>query len=172
MTYDSNIVWGNPNILLTKSEEDDLYVMPWKLLHEGYQVTRQDTVVRVSPDAGVVISHSRWSAGGRIIAAKIFVNKEEDFWYWLAIATNNTALPCWIYDPKVNGFMRCHFTEQPQASPAGTSVKGMYINLQLYAKAQPVPVLNFVVENTPEKYVTESNNSFVTEYGATGEVMY
>lgn len=172
MAYDSNIIWGDPRILFKKSEEDGLYVMPWKLLHEGYQVTRQDTVVRVSPDAGVVISHSRWSAGGRIIAAKIFTNNEEDFWYWLAVATNNTALPCWIYDPKVEGFMRCNITEQPQASPAGTSVKGMYINLQLYAKAQAIPILNLVTENTPYRYVVEGDNSYVSEAGITTEVMY
>lgn len=173
MANDKNIVWGDPNVLFKVSAEDGLYVMPWKLLHDGYQVTRQDTVVRVSPDAGEVISHSKWSAGGRIIAAKIYVNNEELFWYWLAVATHNTALPCWIYDPKVGGFMKCHITEPPTASPAGSSIKGMYVNLQLYAKAQSLGVVNLVVEDTPEKAVVEGNEHDGYNYVAElGEVMY
>lgn len=170
---DKNIVWGDPNLLFKVSAEDGLYVMPWRLLHDGYQVTRQDTVVRVSPDSGVVISHSKWSAGGRIIAAKIYVDNEESFWYWLAVATQNTALPCWVYDPKVNGFMKCHITDQPTVTPAGTSVRGMYVNLQLYAKAQSLNVINLITENTPDRAVVEGNEqegySFVSEQG---EVMY
>ena len=169
---DKNIVWGDKSILFQKSTDDGLYVMPWKLLHDGYQVTRQDTVVRVSPDAGAVISHSRWSAGGRIIAAKIFVDQEEIFWYWFAIATQNTALPVWVYDPKVKGFMRCDITEQPTASPAGTMVQGMYVNLQLYAKSQPMTVLNYVVENKPERAVVEGVNGTYKYVAEKGEVMY
>lgn len=172
VTYDKNIIWGDPNILFKVSATDGLYVMPWRLLHDGYQVTRQDTVVRITPDAGEVISHSKWSAGGRIISAKIFVNSEEQFWYWLSVATNNTAIPCWVYDPKVNGYMKCHITEQPSASPAGTSVRGMYINLQLYAKAQSVNVLNFITENTPDRAVVEGIEGDYKYVSEQGEVMY
>ena len=164
MAYDKNIVWGDKSILFQKSTEDGLYVMPWRLLHDGYQVTRQDTVVRVSPDAGSVISHSKWTVGGRIIAAKIFVDKEEIFWYWLNVATKDTALPCWIYDAKVEGFMRCNITEQPTLAPAGTSVKGCYVNLQLYTKSQPVTLINYVTEDTPERAVVEgANEKYVVE---------
>ena len=172
MAKDKNIVWGDKSQLFKKSTQDGLYVMPWKLLHDGYQVTRQDTVVRVSPDAGVVISHSRWSAGGRIIAAKIFVDQEEFFWYWLAIATQNTALPCWVYDARVEGFMKCHITEQPSLTPAGTSVKGCYVNLQLYAKSQPITVLNYVTENIPDRFVVEGNQNNYKYVAEKGEVMY
>lgn len=173
MAYDKNILWGDPNILFKVSTTDGLYVMPWRLLHDGYQVTRQDTVVRVSPDAGEVISHSKWSAGGRIIAAKIYVDNEESFWYWLSMATNNTALPFWAYDPKVNGYMRVTFTDQPTVAPANSSVKGMYVNLQLYAKSQSVSVLNFITENTPDRAVVEGNEHDGYKYvSEQGEVMY
>lgn len=169
ITRDTNIVWGDPNVLFIQSEKDGLYIMPWKLLHEGYSVTRQETVVSVNPDAGIPISHSRFSAGGRIIAAKVFVTREEDFWYWFGLATNNRAIPCWVLDPKTNGFMRCYILEQPEISPAGSSIKGMFANLKLYARTMSIPVRNFITENTPERIVIEGDGALVYQ---SNEVMY
>lgn len=170
MSQTDNTVFDTQEALLVQSTTDGLYIMPWKLLHDGYEVTRQDTVVRVDPDSGVPITHSRFSAGGRIISARIFVDNEETFWLWLAKATRNTALKFWAYDPKLSGFMRCIFTEQPTLSPAGTSVTGMYAQLKLYAQSNSVPIRKFITENMPERLVIEgAENALVYE---SDEVMY
>lgn len=159
MAKDSNIVWGNSDELFVVSEADGIYIMPWKLLHEGYDVTRQEGVVSVSPDAGIPITHSRFSQTGRIISAKIFTDTEPVWWLWYDKATHNRALPCWIYDPKINGFMKCYITEQPNWAPAGSSVKGGYVSLKLYAVSQAIPVRAFITENTPERIVVEGTNA-------------
>ena len=77
MGKDNNVIFDTQKELFVKSTTDGLYIMPWRLLHDGYQVTRQETVVSVDPDAGIPITHSRFSAGGRIISAKIYVDTEE-----------------------------------------------------------------------------------------------
>lgn len=148
---------------ITRSSEDNLAVMPWKLLHDGYQVTRQETVVSVDPDSGIPVTHSRFTVGGRIISAKIFVDTEQQWWFWYNSATKSRALPCWVYDANIDAFMRCYILEQPELSRAGSSVKGCYVQLKLYAKSRSIPVLSFVTENTPENYVTEGNNNYITE---------
>lgn len=169
MGKDNNVIFDTREELFVKSTTDSLYIMPWRLLHEGYDVTRQETVVRVDPDAGIPITHSRFTAGGRIISAKIFVDTEETWWFWYKRATNNSALPCWIYDPKVDGFMRCIIMQQPQVSPAGNSVKGMYVQLKLYAQANSIPIKRFITENIPERIVTEGDGALVYD---NDEVMY
>lgn len=156
--------------LIVRSTTDELAVMPWRLLHEGYQVTRQETVVSVSPDAGIPISHSRFTEGGRIISGKIFVDTEPIFWVWYKQATNNRALPCWVYDIKLNGFMRCYILEEPTLSPAGTSVNGCYVQLKLYAKATNIALDSFVTESLDDKYVLEGTKNLV--YVADNEVSY
>lgn len=155
--------------IFVKSNTDGLYILPWQLLHDGYQVTRQETVVSVDPDAGVPITHSRFSAGGRIISAKIFVDTETQWWWWYSRATNNRALPCWIYDPKLQGFMRCYILEQPTVEPAGTSVLGVYVQLKIFAVTNAIPIQRFITENTPERIVTENNGALVYD---NDEVMY
>lgn len=170
MARDINIVWGDKTILFVKSNTDGLYIMPWRILHDGYEVTRQETVVSVDPDAGIPITHSRFTAGGRIISAKIFVDTEETWWFWYKRATNNRALPCWIYDIKLNGFMRCIIMQQPSLSPAGGSIRGMYVQLKLYAQANSIPIKRFITENTPERIIIEGNGALV--YDSDGEVMY
>lgn len=161
MTKDSNIIFDNPNNLYVRSKTDGLYVMPWKLLHDGYQVSKQETVVSVSPDAGIPITHSRFSIGGRIIAAKIYVNNEPDWWLWFSRATNNRALPFWVHDAKTKGFMRCYITEPPQLSMAGNSIDGVYISLTLYARPAVVTVDRYLTEGTAPNLVVEGNNNFV-----------
>ena len=165
---DTNIIWGDANELFVQAE-DGLYIMPWKLLHEGYQVTRQDGVVSVDPDAGIPISHSRFSATGRIISAKIYTNTEPDWWVWYRQATNNRALPCWVYDHKLNGFMKCYILEQPSWAPASSSINGGYCQLKLYAVAASIPLRKFITENTPERMVVEGTNILIYEEK---EVMY
>ena len=169
MARKTNTIFDTNENLFVKSTTDGLYIMPWKLLHDGYEVTRQDTVVRVDPDSGIPITHSRFTAGGRIVSAKIFVDDEETFWFWLARAVKNTALPCWIYDPKLQGFIRATFLQQPSLSPAGSSVKGMYVQIQFYAKSNSIPIKRFITENMPEKIVTEGDNVLVYD---NDEVMY
>lgn len=169
MARDTNIVWGDKTILFMKSNIDGLYIMPWRILHDGYEVIRQETVVSIDPDAGIPITHSRFTAGGRIISAKIFVDTEETWWFWYKRATNNRALPCWIYDIKLNGFMRCIIIQQPSLSPAGGSIRGMYVQLKLYAQANSIPIKTFITENTSERIVTEGNGALVYE---SDEVMY
>lgn len=160
---DKNTVFDITQNLFVKSNTDGLYVMPWKFLHDGYEVTRQSTVVRVDPDAGLPISHSRFTVGGRIISAKLYIDREETFWFWYGKATRSSALPFWAYDAKLNGYMRCLFTDEPSLSPAGNSVKGMYAQIKVYCYANPVQVIGFVMEDTPEKYVTEQNNYVIED---------
>ena len=169
MGKDNNVIFDTQEELFVKSTTDGLYIMPWLLLHDGYQVTRQETVVSVDPDAGIPITHSRFSAGGRIISAKIYVDTEETWWFWYARATNNRALPCWIYDVKLNGFMRCYILEQPTVEPAGNSVKAVYVQLKIYAFSNAIPIKRFITENTPERIVTEGNGALVYD---NDEVMY
>lgn len=161
MPKDTNIIFEDDSNLYVRSKTDGLYILPWKILHDGNQVTKQETVVSVSPDAGIPITHSRFSIGGRIIAAKIYVNTESDWWMWYRQATNDRALPCWVYDPRVNGFMRCYITEQPTLSPAGNSVNGAYVSLALFARAAAIPVMRFITESTDSNLVTEGDNNFV-----------
>lgn len=170
MLKGSTTVFKSSKGIFVKSNTDGLYILPWRLLHNGYQVTRQETVVSVDPDAGVPITHSRFSAGGRIISAKIYVDREETWWLWYTRATNNRALPCWIYDPKLQGFMRCYILEQPTVEPAGTSVIGVYVQIKIFAVTNAIPVQSFVTENTPERIVTESGRALVCDDN--GEVMY
>jgi len=155
--------------LFVQSETDGLYVMPWRLLHDGYEVTRQDGVVRVDPDAGVPITHSKFSTSGRIMSSRIFVTDEPIFWHWYAKACLNGAMPCWIYDARLQGYMRCTFLDQPTLSPAGTSERGCYVQMKLFAHTMPVPAISYITENKPERLVTE-NNKFVIQ--TLGEVMY
>lgn len=155
MAKDRNIIFDNPSNLFVKSSVDSLYILPWRILHDGYEVTKQETVVSVSPDAGIPISHSRFSIGGRIISAKIFVNNEPDWWMWYREATNDRALPFWAYDIKVNGFMRCYITEQPKLSPANNSVQGCYVQLALFVRAASIPVRRFITENNPPNLIIE-----------------
>lgn len=169
MSKKTNIIFDIEQNLFVKSTTDGLYVFPWKMLHDGYEVTRQDTVKRVDPDSGIPITHSRFTAGGRIISTRIFVDDEETFWFWMARATKNTALPCWVFDPKLNGFMRATFLEQPSLSPAGTSVKGMYVQIKFYAQSNSIPIKRFITENMPERIVTEGDNALVYD---NDEVMY
>lgn len=162
MAEDRNIIFTDDSNLYVKSSIDGLYIMPWKMLHDGYQVTRQETVVSVSPDAGIPITHSRFSIAGRIIAVKIFVNTEQDWWLWYRQATLDRALPCWVYDPKLRGFMRCYITEQPTLSPAEGSVLGCYVSLSLFARAAAIPVKRFIIESdVPNLVVEGEDNSFV-----------
>lgn len=161
MARDRNIIFENQSNLYVKSDTDGLYIMPWRLLHDGYQVSKQETVVSVSPDAGIPISHSRFSIGGRIIAAKIYVDREQDWWMWFKKATNDRALPCWIYDPKVNGFMRSYITEQPKLSPANDSIEGVYVDLALFVRAAAISVQRFITESDVPNLVTEGENSFI-----------
>lgn len=162
MAKDKNIIFDNDSNLLVRSSVDGLYILPWRLLHDGYQVTRQETVVSVSADAGIPITHSRFSIGGRIIAAKIYVNTESEWWLWYRQATNERALPIWVYDVRVNGFMRCYITEQPNLSTAGNSVNGCYVSLALFARAAAIPVSRFLTENVDPNLVTEDiDNAFV-----------
>ena len=169
MGKDNNTIFDTDNELFVKSTTDGLYIMPWRLLHEGYQVTRQETVVSVDPDAGIPITHARFSAGGRIISAKIFVDTEEVWWWWYAKAVKHRALPCWIYDVKLNGFMRCYILEQPTVEPAGDSVTGMYVQIKIFAFSNAIPIKRFITENTPERIVTEGNGALVYD---NDEVMY
>lgn len=169
MGKDNNVIFDTQEKLFVKSTTDGLYIMPWRLLNDGYEVTRQETVVSVDPDAGIPITHSRFTAGGRIISAKIFVDTEEAWWFWYKRATNNRALPCWIYDVKLDGFMRCIILQQPSLSPAGGSVRGMYVQLKLYAQANSIPIKRFITENIPERIVTEGNGALVYD---NDEVMY
>ena len=169
MGKDNNVIFDTQEKLFVKSTTDGLYIMPWRLLNDGYEVTRQETVVGVDPDAGIPITHSRFTAGGRIISAKIFVDTEATWWVWYKRATNNRALPCWIYDVKLDGFMRCIILQQPSLSPAGGSVRGMYVQLKLYAQTNSIPIKRFITENIPERIVTEGNGALVYE---NGEVMY
>ena len=169
MGENNNVIFDTQEELFVKSTTDGLYIMPWRLLHDGYEVTRQETVVRVDPENGIPITHSRFTAGGRIISAKIFVDTEETWWFWFKRATNNSALPCWIYDPKVDGFMRCTILQQPTISPAGNAVKEMYVQLKLYAQANSIPIKRFITENIPERIVTEGNGALVYD---NDEVMY
>lgn len=169
LNKDKNTVFDITQNLFVKSNTDGLYVMPWKLLHDGYEVTRQSTVVRVDPDNGLPISHSRFTVGGRIISAKIYIDREEIFWLWYKKATNNSALPFWVYDAKLNGYMRCMLTDDPTLSVAGNSVKGMYGQLKLYSYSTPIPIISFITENTPEKYVT-AENKYIVE--TPGEIEY
>lgn len=167
--FDTNTIFDINKNLFIRSTTDNLYIMPWKLLHEGYQVVRQDTVVRVDPDAGLPITHSKFTVGGRIISCQIFVDREEIFWYWFLKACKNSALPCWVADFKLNGFMRCTFLEQPTLSPAGSSILGMYGQLKLYAWVNTVPVQSFITENLPENFVT-SKGAYLIQTSA--EVSY
>ena len=169
MAKDSNIIFEDDTNLYVRSKADGLYVMPWKILHEGYQVSKQETVVSVSPDAGIPISHSRFSIGGRIISAKIYVNTEMDWWMWYRQATKDRALPVWVYDARVKGFMRCYITEQPKLSTAGNSADGCYITLALFVRAAAITVKRFVTESdVPNMVIEGTDNSFVydeTEVG-------
>lgn len=169
MGKDNNVIFDTQEELFVKSTTDGLYIMPWRLLHDGYQVTRQETVVSVDPDAGIPITHSRFSAGGRIISAKIYVDTEETWWFWYARATNNRAKPCWIYDIKLNGFMRCYILEQPTLEPAGNSVNGVYVQIKIFAFSNAIPIKRFITENMPERIVTEGNGVLVYD---NDEVMY
>ena len=162
MARDRNIIFEDDSNLYVKSDTDGLYVMPWRLLNDGYQVSKQETVVSVSPDAGIPISHSRFSIGGRIISAKIYVKTEEDWWMWYRIATNDRALPFWVYDVKMDGFMRCYITEQPKLSPADSSPKGCFVQLALFARASAIPVRRFITESdVPNLVVEGAANNFV-----------
>lgn len=163
-------IFDTSNNLIVKSTTDDLCIMPWRLLHDGYQVTRQETVVSVDADAGIPITHSKFTEGGRIISAKIFVDSEPLFWVWYKQATNNRALPCWIYDARIDGFMRCYILEEPSLSPASTSVNGCFVNLKIYAKSTAIAFQKFVTEGMPDKYVVEGANNLV--YTNDGEVAY
>lgn len=161
----------NVNLLVTaRSTTDNLAILPWRLLHDGYEVSRQSTVVSVDADAGIPITHSKFTEGGRIISAKIYVDNEPSFWVWYKTATNNRALPCWVYDARVKGFVRCYITEEPSLSPASNSVNGCYVQLKLYAKAQSLEVQRFVTADKDNKYVIEHNDNFVVE--TEGEVLY
>lgn len=140
---------------IIKSTKDGLPIMPWKLLHDGYQAVQQDTVVNIDPDSGIPITHSKFTVGGRIISAKIFTETETEFWLWWKNAIQNRALPFWVYNVKMDGFMRCYATEQPTWSPAGTSVNGGYVQLKLYCRSVSVKITSFITENTPENFVTE-----------------
>jgi hypothetical protein len=135
--------------------------MPWKLLHDGYQTSRQSTVVRVTPDAGVPISHSRFSTAGRILAVKIYVNTEPEWWVWYNKATRNGAVPFWVYDAKVNGFMRCRFTDEPTCNPAGNMADGVNISLPLFAEALAMKMINFITESDVPNLVTEEADTFL-----------
>lgn len=162
MTRDSNIIFEDDSNLYVRSKTDNLFVMPWKLLHDGYQVSKQETVVSVSPDAGIPISHSRFSIGGRIMSAKIYVNTEMDWWMWYRQATHDRALPVWVYDARVGGFMRCYITEQPKLSPAGNSADGCYVTLALFARAAAISVKRFVTESdVPNMVIEGADGSFV-----------
>lgn len=169
MTRDTNIVWGDKTILFMKSNTDGLYIMPWRILHDGYEVTRQNTVTSVDPDAGIPITHSKFTNGGRIISTKIYVDTEPEFWNWYKMGTRERALPFWVYDVQVDGFMKCYMTEVPTLSRAGNSVWGCYVQLKLYAVSVTIPVRKFITENTPEKMVVEGNNILVYE---NDEVIY
>lgn len=168
-TRDTNIIWGDPTILFVKSTADGLYIMPWKLLHDGYEVVRQESVVSVSPDANIPITHSRFTAAGRIISAKIFTNTEQDWWIWFREAVRNRALPCWVYDLKLKGYMKCYIMEQPSWAPAASSIKGGFVQLKLYAVANSIPVRKFITENMPERIVVEGKNALIYEIS---EVLY
>jgi len=161
MAGGKTIIFEDKSNLFVTSDTDGLYIMPWALLHDGYSVSMQETVVSVSPDAGIPISHSRFSIGGRIIGAKIYCDTETDWWMWFKRATNNRALPCWVYDPKVNGFMRCMITEQPQLTLAGSTPQGVNVSLSLFVRASAISVKRFVTENDVPNIVTESDNYFV-----------
>ena len=152
-----------------KSKKDGLPIMPWRLLHDGYEVTQQETVVSVDPDSGVPITHSKFSVGGRIISAKIFVDTEIEFWIWWKNAIQNRALPFWVYDVNVNGFMRCYATEQAKLSPAGTSVNGRYVQLKLYTRSSTISLTSFITENMPENYVLEGADNYLID---NDEVLY
>lgn len=169
MARDTNIVWGDRTILFMKSNTDGLYIMAWRILHDGYEVTRQNTVTSVDPDAGIPITHSKFTNGGRIISAKIYVDTETEFWNWYKMGTQERALPFWVYDVQVDGFMKCYMTEVPTLSRAGSSIFGCYVQLKLYAVSATIPVRKFITENTPEKMVIEGNNILVYE---NDEVIY
>jgi hypothetical protein len=169
MARDTNIVWGDSTILFMKSDTDGLYIMPWRLLHDGYEVTRQNTITSVDPDAGIPITHSKFTNGGRIISSKIYTNTEPEFWNWYKMGIKERALPFWVYDVKVDGFMKCYMTETPTLSPANNSINACYIQLKLYAVSGTIPVRKFITENTPEKMVVEGNNIFVCD---NDEVIY
>lgn len=165
-----NKVFDDQSALFIKSNTDGLYILPWKLLHDGYEVTQQETVTSVDPDDGNPITHSKFSTGGRIISAKIYVDDEPTWWYWYNRAVKRRALPCWVKDLRLKGFMRCYITEQPSLSPASNSIDGCYIQLKLFALAQGINVTRFITENTPERFVTEGEkDNFVTDID---EVIY
>lgn len=162
MAKDRNIIFEDSSNLYVRSSVDGLYIMPWRLLHDGYDVSKQDGVVSVSPDAGIPVSHSRFSITGRIISAKIYVKTEPDWWMWFRTATNDRALPFWIYDAKAKGFMRCYITEQPKLSPASDSPEGCFIQLALFARAAAIPVRRFITESNVPNFVIEgTTNNFV-----------
>lgn len=140
---------------IIRSTKDGLPIMPWRLLHEGYEVTQQETVNSVDVDAGVPVTHSKFTVGGRIISAKIYTDTEIEFWFWWKNAIQNRALPFWVYDIKMDGFMKCYATEQANWSPAGTSVHGGYVQLKLYTRSMPIALNKFITENMPENFVTE-----------------
>lgn len=169
MTRDTNIVWGDNTKLFMKSDTDGLYIMPWRILHDGYEVTRQNTVVSIDAEAGIPITFSKFTNGGRIISAKIYTDTEPEFWNWYKQATNERALPFWVYDVRVGGFMKCYMTETPTLSTANNSVNACYVQLKLYALSATIPVIKFITENTPEKMVIEGNNILVYE---NDEVIY
>lgn len=169
MGKDTNTLFDINVTLFVKSTVDNLYIMPWRLLHDGYEVTRQDNVVRVDADAGVPITHSKFTVSGRIISTKIFVDDEPTFWWWYQKASKTGALPFWVYDVKVKGYMRCTILDQPSVSPAGSSVNGMYVQMKLYAHSMPIDTIGFITENTPEKFVTTEDKLLIQNYG---EVMY
>ena len=166
---DNNIIFKNKHDLMVKSKTDGLYILPWRLLHDGHDTVRQKTVVRVDADAGVPISHSRFSAGGRIISAKIYVDNAVIWNLWLLRATNNTALPFWVWDAEMKGFMRCRFIDDPNINPPSGAILGRYVYLKIFAEAQSIPIRQFITENTPERIVTEGDNSLIISFD---EVLY
>lgn len=148
--------------LLVKSAEDGLYVMPWKILHDGYEATRQDGVVDVDADAGIPWSHSRFSATGKILSCKIYCDNEKLWNIWFEQATNFRLLPFWFYDAKTNGFSRGKITEQPTVSPAGTSINGVYVQLKIYVIPRTITIANYVTEDVANNYVEENGNLIYT----------
>lgn len=158
MAKDRNIIFEDSSNLYVRSTTDNLYILPWRLLHDGYEVSRQEGVVSVSPDSGIPISHSRFSITGRIIAAKIYVNTEPDWWTWYRTATRDRALPFWIYDIKVRGFARCYITEQPKLSPADSSPEGCFVTLSLFIRAEALSIKRLINEGTIPRLVVEGTN--------------
>ncbi len=140
---------------------DGLPIMPWRLLHADYQVSRQSTVVSVDPDAGIPITHSKFTVGGRIISAKIYTDTEPEFWIWYNNILNCRALPCWVYDARVKRFCKCYMIDEPALEPA--TVQGCYVQIKLYTKSTILSQETLVTEDTPENFVTEdSEENYVT----------